>query len=165
MGTRTPHLGWVLVATAVASIACAAGRTFTAGSAAEEDCAVRPLSHWLGDAKVVSTVCGPSLWVGSRRFYVHAQTSQEPVLHGAKPMTDPKLENVGTSRQLRDLEPEERAALLQALSEHGMQTPPKDAAYGVWDVDIFADPAWQSWVEVLRSGDDVWITAEIAGAS
>ncbi len=160
------HVRLLGAACAAATLACAGGPAFTSGPDAVTACAVRPLPEWLGDATVVSTVCGPSLGIGTHRFYVHVRTSREPVLIGAERVTAAlDSQRGGTAYHLRDRSPERRSELVKLLTTHGMKAPPRDAAHAMWDLSVFANPAWQSWVETLRSGDDVWITAELGGGS
>jgi hypothetical protein len=153
---RAVFLGAVLVL----ALACASGPAFTTGTDAVSTCQVQPPAQWLGDAEVVSMVCGPSLHVGDHRFYIHVRTARADVLRDATSGKDLHKDRLSTAGYLRTLTPAEREDLLKQLEALGMKRPPPDAAYSMWERDIFVDPSWQSAIEVLRKGQDAWVTVE-----
>jgi hypothetical protein len=176
-------LGSVLLATAACALlglfAWALRGEVTTGQQAWERCKVRALDSVMPGGTLVSAVCSEEAGFGTGvRLYVHVKASPGVTLAGGRALPYPQPgtqaaadQRAGICGLLVDDTAEEREQLREFLRGQGMQPPPPDATYATWNVQ---EPiiGWgegagyaHSTVEVLRTGDDVWITVARCGLS
>lgn len=156
----------------LSALACLCGNGTSTGAEALEACEVTPIHQVLPGATLVSASCQTQFnWGATVTLHMKAPATAM-LAGGAERLPKPtKLvsgvsddQRVGVCGLLIDDSPEEREATRASLRAEGMALPPPNAEYSTWRT---SKPVigWggtsgfgESTLEMLRAGEDVWIT-------
>ena len=139
------------------------------GQQAYQSCSILPTEEWLSQTPI-STLCireGGLAPIEPTRVVFHVKATDKLFKEGTKVNKNQDLDMPGTCYLLKN-HPDKVEKILQTMNEKQMATPPSKYSYEIWsDVEILYNGSGylHNYIEVLKSGEDVWLTTSLCSPS